>query len=519
MTSETLRYPIDIQSFPKLRKGGYVYVDKTGLIYDMVNSGVTYMFLSRPRRFGKSLLTSTLHSYFAGQKELFKGLAIERLEKDWTPYPVLHFDMSGGKHLTAEALEQYLLDQLAVFENTYGIESDSPYTNLRLKHLIRTAFEKTGRPVVLLIDEYDAPLLDVVHQDDTLRQMRDIMRNFYSPLKSCDDWLRCVFLTGITKFSQLSIFSEFNNIKNISMMPRYASLCGITESEMHEFLMPGISRLAAQKGYTTAQTLAALKALYDGYHFCWPSPDIYNPYRLLNALNDGSLDSYWFDTGTPTYLIEMLRKMNVVPSEIAPRQVRASAFNAPAEKLASVTPLLYQSGCLTIQGYEEPGMYTLGFPNKEVRIGLMECLLPNYISEADVERSQSVIYKIYKHLNSNDVAEALRCLQAYLLTVPYAENASSEGHFQQLLYVIFSLLGYYVDVEVRTPRGRVDLVARTSTHLYLFELKLNKDAQTAMNQINVKDYASRFALSGLPVVKVAVNFDAQQRTITDWLIA
>jgi hypothetical protein len=309
-------YPIGIQTFEKIRTRNYMYVDKTEYIYRMVHADSNYFFLSRPRRFGKSLLTSTLEAYFQGRKDLFKGLAMDLLETEWTEYPVLRFDMSLGKHMEKEQLERYLSSQLELMEHKYGILTESPDANIRLTNLIRRAYEQTGRQVVVLIDEYDAPLLDVVHEEKNLPVLRNIMRNFYSPLKACDPYLRFVFLTGITKFSQLSIFSELNNIKNISMLPEYAAICGITEEEMATQMDEDLDILAGRLNVNREEVVKKLKAHYDGYHFAWPSPDIYNPFSLLNAFADGRLDSYWFGSGTPTYLIEMLNKFGVLPSKI-----------------------------------------------------------------------------------------------------------------------------------------------------------------------------------------------------------
>ena len=477
-----------------------------------------YIFLSRPRRFGKSLLVSTLQAYYEGRKDLFKGLFIETVEKDWTEYPVLRLSMASGKHMEKDQLERYLLNILQENERRLGISSDSKDPNVRLKNLIFSAYEKTGKKVVVLIDEYDAPLLDVVHEKETLPVLRNVMRNFYSPLKDCDPYLEFVFLTGITKFSQLSIFSELNNLKNISMRPDYAAVCGITEEEMLTQMSDYIDDFAEAQQITRDEAIEGLKQQYDGYHFTWPSPDIYNPFSLLNAFQDHDYTNYWFGSGTPTYLIEMLRKYNVVPSKIGGRLVLASAFDAPTENMKDITPLLYQSGYITIKEYDRASkLYTLDIPNTEIRVGLMESLLPNYVNEFYVEGG-TTIGCMYLALLKEDLDEMFRLLQAYLLTVPYCDNANSEGHYQQLLYVIFSLFGRYVDVEVHTPTGRVDIVMKTAKALYLFELKLNMSAQTAINQIDLKDYSSKFALSGLPIVKVGINFDPERRTIGDWKV-
>ena len=511
-------YPIGIQTFSKIREGNYLYIDKTAYVYRMTHSASSYMFLSRPRRFGKSLLTSTLHSYFSGRKDLFHGLAMEKLEKEWTEYPVLHFDMSTAKHADSEQLLQELNLKLYGYEQIYGRLDEEVNPNQRLMGLIKRAYEQTGKKVVVLIDEYDAPLLDVVHERENLDVLRNIMRNFYSPLKACDPYLRYVFLTGITKFSQLSIFSELNNIENISMDEPYAAICGISEDEIRSQMEEDVDRLAKNLEVTPEEALMKLKENYDGYHFTYPSPDIYNPFSLLTAMEKGKIGSYWFGSGTPTYLIKMLDKFGVKPSEIGRKQLKSSAFDAPTETMTDAVPLLYQSGYITIKDYNKMlDLYTLDIPNKEVRLGLMESLLPHYVDNKTPEATTMVAYLFYD-IQNGDMDAALHRLQEFLSTIPYCDNTRFEGHYQQVFYIIFSLLGYYVDVEVRTPRGRVDIVLRTKTTLYVMELKLDKSAGEAMEQIDLKNYPERFALCGLPVVKVAVSFDSERCTIGDWEI-
>ena len=510
-------YPIGIQTFSEIREKNYLYIDKTEYVYHMTHFA-KYVFLSRPRRFGKSLLTSTLHSYFSGRKDLFQGLAMERLEKEWIEYPVLHFDMSTAKHVDKEQLLQELNLKLSEHESVYGKGEEEINPNQRLMGLIKRAYEQTGRQVVVLIDEYDAPLLDVVHEKENLGVLRNIMRNFYSPLKACDPYLKYVFLTGITKFSQLSIFSELNNIKNISMDEPYAAICGITEDEMLTQMKEDVERLAVKLEITPEEVLLKLKENYDGYHFTYPSPDIYNPFSLLNAFADGKFGSYWFGSGTPTYLIKMLEKFGVEPSEIGNNHAEVSAFDAPTETMTDIIPLLYQSGYITIKDYDESiDLYTLDIPNKEVRLGLMKSLLPNYVASKTRETTTMVAY-LSRDIRNDDMDSALRRLQTFLSTIPYCDNTRYEGHYQQMFYIIFSLLGSFVDVEVRTPRGRVDVVLRTKTTLYVMELKLDKTAGEAMEQINLKNYPERFALCGLPVVKVAINFDSERCTIGEWII-
>ncbi len=512
-------YPLGIQTFERIRKEDKLYIDKTEYVYHMTHTSGTYFFLARPRRFGKSLLVSTLQSYFEGKKDLFKGLAIEKLEQEWTEYPVLHFDMSGGKHMDKEQLERYLGFILENEEKKWGIDHPQIDINNRLTELINTAYEKSGKQVVVLIDEYDAPLLDVAHDEDLLKELRNVMRNFYSPLKYREPVLRFVFLTGITKFSQLSIFSELNNITLLSMNDDYAGICGITEEELLTQMSEDIEELAEKRGITKEQAIEKLKENYDGYHFTAESPDVFNPYSLLNCFNEKKFGSYWFASGTPTYLINMMRHYDVQPTDITRVEADASEFDAPTENMTTIMPLLYQSGYITIKDYNEDyDYYTLDIPNKEVRVGLTKSLIPSYVTQNTLATTNTARC-IAQALDKRDMDGALQLLQTFLGTIPYCNVTNYEGHYQQMLFIIFSLLiDYLVDVEVHTPKGRVDIVLLTKTDLYLIELKLNKDAQTAMRQINLKNYRQRFALSCKPVTKVGVNFDGTTGNITDWVI-
>ena len=516
----TKLYPIGMQTFSEIREEDFLYVDKTEYIYRMTHTSGKYFFLARPRRFGKSLLVSTMQSYFEGKKELFKGLAVDKLEKEWTEYPVLHFDMSGGKHMEPEQLELYLGYILEDQEKKWGINEPRIGANNRLIDLINTAYEKSGKQVVVLIDEYDAPMLDVAHEKEQLDVLRNIMRNFYSPLKYSEAKLRFVFLTGITKFSQLSIFSELNNITNVSMDDEYAGICGITKEELLENMSDDIDMLADALGYSREMMIAKLKENYDGYHFSKKSPDVFNPYSLLNCFSKKELGAFWFSSGTPTYLINMLRLFGVLPTEIAPTEAVSSSFNAPTENMKTITPLLYQSGYVTIKEYDpETRIYTLDIPNKEIKVGLFDNLLPNYVDGVSAERGNVAIAKMALLIGKRNMDGALHLLQDFLGTVPYCNVTNYEGHYQQMLFIIFTLLtNYLVDVEVHTPRGRVDIVLLTKTDLYVVELKLNKSAQAAMQQINLKNYRQRFALCGLPITKVGINFDSTQGTIEDWVI-
>ena len=512
-------YPIGIQTFERIREEDNLYVDKTKYIYRMTHTDGKYFFLSRPRRFGKSLLVSTFQSYFEGKRELFRGLAIEKLEKEWNTYPVLHFDMSGGKHLEKEQLERYLLYILEDNEKRFDIECSSIDTNVRLMNLIETIYRQTGKQVVVLIDEYDAPLLDVVHDDNGLEELRYVMRNFYSPLKKSEPMLRFVFMTGITKFSQLSIFSELNNITNISMDEPYAGICGITEEELLTQMSDDIDILAQHLAIDREEAICKLKEHYDGYHFCWPSPDVYNPFSLLNCFAKQKIDSYWFGSGTPTYLINMMRKYKVQPSQISTTRAKASSFDAATETMTNLTPLLYQSGYLTIKDCDmETGIYTLDIPNKEIFIGLFESLLPGYLSSA-ADDGKVVMADISTLLKKDDIDGALQLLADFLETVPYCDNTNYEGHYQQVFYIMFALLtDYRIGVEQRTAKGRIDITLDTQTAVYVMELKFGKTAQEALDQINAKHYADKFSLSGKRIVKVGLNFTVKDEENTlEWV--
>ena len=475
----TRRYPIGIQTFEKIRNGNLVYVDKTEYIYRMAKSGGCYFFLNRPRRFGKSLLMSTMKCYFEGKRELFKGLAIEKLEKDWPEYPVLHFSMADGKHMEEDRLQRYLLFSIEENERRFGIKSESTDPNVRLKNLIIAVHEMTGKQVVILIDEYDAPLLDVVHEDTQLPILRNVMRNFYSPLKGCDPYLHFVFLTGITKFSQLSIFSELNNIKNISMLPEYEGICGITKDELLTQMSEDIDELAASQKLTREQTIEKLRSNYDGYHFTWPSSDIYNPYSLLNCFADKMFHMYWFSSGTPTYLIEMMRKFDVVPSDIGEgMDAVLSEFDAPTERLESMTPLLYQSGYLTIKDYDDfSEVYHLGIPNKEIRVGLFQSLLPKYLGPKG-GRGGTAVAKMAAFINRDNMDGALQLMRDFLATVPYCDNTK-----------------------------------------FIVETKFEESAEAALRQINDNGYADAYKNVGKPITKVGINFKIKgEANFAEWVI-
>ncbi len=519
------KYPIGIQTFSEIIRKGYVYVDKTALIHQLV-SEKKYVFLSRPRRFGKSLLSSTLHSYFKGEKELFAGLQIEELETEWNSYPVLHFDFSTAKnHFDIKEIRKEILRQIAVLEEQYHWNGDVEQTpGQRLDTLIRYIFRQTGKQVVVIIDEYDAPMLDVLHDEALLADLRILMQEFYAPLKPCDPYLRFVFITGITKFSQLSIFSIINNLKNISMSPQYSALCGITEKELLDVFAEDIACMAEENGLTPEEMHDKLKEQFDGYHFTRNSEDVYNPFSLLNAFDEKSVGSYWFATGTPTYLIRQLQRFRTDITSLDDIQAPAGAFDRPTEAMTDALPLLYQSGYLTIKGYDAHwDTYHLSIPNKEVRIGLMENLLPLYTQLGDYE-NQGFIRQFCQALDAEDLDAALTALRAYMAGIPYTDGMKSvlddvgkaEGFYEYLFYVLFSCMNQYVRTQVRTNTGRIDMVVYFRHSICVFELKINRPAVDALRQIDEKGYLLPYTADGRKLVKCGISFNTTTRNVEEW---
>lgn len=383
--AQTRRYPIGIQTFSEIRERNYLYIDKTQYLVDFIDKGYKYVFLSRPRRFGKSLFASMIHAYYEGRKDLFEGLAMGEYEKDWVKHPVLHFDMSAAKHMDTKQLDNYLDYLLLPYEKQFGTEENKDKApNIRFANIVKAAYEQTGRKVALIIDEYDAPLLDVVHEEQNLAALRRAMQNFYSPIKSLDPYLEFVFLTGITKFAQLSIFSELNNLFNISMYDQYSAICGISSEELHTQMQPDVERLAEHLHLSVDETFERLKRKYDGYHFSKNSEDVYNPFSLIKALASGDIGDYWFDSGTPTYIIKLLQKYNVGLRDLTGQDAGVSDFDVSPENMTTVLPLLYQSGYLTIKHYDPMiDLYTLGYPNEEVHTGMVRSLAANYLTPAE----------------------------------------------------------------------------------------------------------------------------------------
>ena len=503
--------------FEDLRNNDYIYVDKTALIYQLVNTNKIY-FLSRPRRFGKSLLVSTLEAYFLGKKELFNGLDMEQLEKDWTVYPVLHIDFSGSKYMEAESLRASINVQLLLWENVYGRQEGEDTFSLRLEGIIRRAYEQTGQQVVVLVDEYDAPMLDSNNNHELQHEIRGIMRDFFSPLKKSGKYLRFLFLTGISKFSQMSIFSELNNLQNVSMSDNYSTICGITEQELLTQMKIDVEQMAQANDETYEEACAHLKKQYDGYHFSKSCVDVYNPFSLINAFAQKSYENYWFSTGTPTFLIELLQQMNFDIRLLDRMDAKPEDFDKATDCLTDPIPVLYQSGYLTIKGYDPDfQLYTLAYPNKEVRKGFIESLMPAYVHLPARENTFYVVSFI-KDLRIGHLEECLERLKSFFASIPNKLNNKEEKHYQTIFYLFFRLMGQYIDVEVDTAIGRADAVVKLQDTIYVFEFKVDGTPEEALAQINSKGYAIPYQADHRKIVKVGVNFDSATRTIGEWKI-
>lgn len=515
---EIRKYPVGIQTFSKIREGNFVYIDKTKYIVEFLKQGSKYVFLSRPRRFGKSLFVSTLHAYYEGNKELFEGLALGDYEKNWIKHPVLHFDMSTAKHMDVNGLLSELNLQLAQYERIYGRDEDAVNPNQRLLCLVKRACQQTGQKVVLLIDEYDAPLLDVVHEKENLKPLRQTMQNFYSPIKYLDPWLEFTFITGITKFSQLSIFSEINNLDNISMFDQYSAICGISKTELLTQMKPDVEILAKALGKTFDETVEELKNFYDGYHFSKNSEDVYNPFSLVKALRSQDISAYWFSSGTLSYLIKTLQKYHVGILDIEKKRASVDDFDVSPEQMTSAIPLLYQSGYLTIKKYN-PIMqsFQLDYPNKEVRLGMVKSLAPNYLSPIQ-ENNNGFVFDFLEQLYDGTMDGALQKMQAYLASISNRLANKNEKDFQTVFYLIFNLLGAYIKVEEDSAIGRADVVLHMPDTIYVMELKYDKSADEALQQIDDKGYLIPYSADGKRLVKVGVNYDSDKRTIEEWKI-
>ena len=528
MVTRRRNYPVGIQTFSEIIRGDYVYIDKTDLMWQMQHKR-KYIFLSRPRRFGKSLLSSTLHSFFEGQKDLFKGLKVMKLEDEWEKYAVIHLDLSEAKGLDSV---NDLKEKLRFLMKPFYLSEEKDYSKMSpgtiLSDTIQKLYQQTGKQAVVIIDEYDAPLLDLLHDSHILSEFRKVMQEFYMPLKAKEQYIRFCFITGITKFSQLSIFSTINNLTNITMWPEFSAICGITEKELVEQMQEDIELMANKNRLSVDEMHAKLKMQYDGYHFSEDSEEIYNPFSLLKAFDSKKLGSYWFESGTPSFLISEMRHFQTDIMSLDQLEVPSTAFDQPTEAMDDALPLLYQSGYLTIKEYNpELDIYTLSIPNQEVRVGYTKGLLPSYtgLKAADVQTGFAA--KFWTALKENDIESAMDEMKSYLASLPYVEGfkkkleniSTAEGFYEYTLYLIFSMLNVYVRTQVKCRGGRTDMVVWMPDTIYVFELKAGGTAEEALKQINDKGYAIPYMADGRKVLKVGVTFDIKTRTIGSWLTA
>lgn len=510
-------YPIGIQNFGEVRCGGYVYVDKTKYIYELARTG-KYYFLGRPRRFGKSLLISTMEAYFKGKKNLFKGLAIEKLEEKWEEHPVLHLDLNTADYECDESLKELLGDALTRWEADYGTLPTETSLTLRFKGIIQRACEKTGKKVVILIDEYDKPLIQTISNKDLQDKYRATMKALYSVLKTQDEYIRFAFLTGVTKFGKVSIFSDLNNLTDISTNKEYSAICGITEAEIHENFDGPLHELAQANGLTYEEACAQLKKMYDGYHFALNTPGVYNPFSLINALRFKEFGNYWFETGTPSFLVELLKASEYDLSKLEGDEVDSAVLGSVESYTDNPIPMIYQSGYLTIKSYDKRfDCYKLAFPNDEVKVSFIKYLVPTYVPK-DRNGSRFTPKKFIKDVEAGDAESFMARLQSFFANTSYEIIGDMEKYFQNALFIVFTMLGFYSEVERRTSKGRIDIVLRTPHYIYLVECKLDKSAEEALNQIDSKGYALPYACEGRKLYKIGVNFSSETRGISDYKI-
>ena len=511
-------YPIGIQNFEKIRKDGYVYVDKTALIHRLVTTG-TYYFLSRPRRFGKSLLISTLEAYFRGKKELFKGLAMESLEKDWTEYPVLHLDLNSGRYMEPKDLDSVLTRHLDGWEEDYGMTSRYSDLESRFVDVIETACKKTGRQVVILIDEYDKPIVNNLDKPELSEYYRKTLQGFYGVIKSMGEQTKFCLLTGVSKIGKLSVFSTLNNLTDISLNADYADICGISENELRKYFDTSVSELASTHSITKDECYAKLKRMYDGYHFCEDSDGMYNPFSLLNTFYAGKFRDYWFETGTPTLLVNVMKQTSFDVTTLSDNVViPAAKLNGMQDIANKPVSLFFQTGYLTIKGYDsEYNEYRLGFPNDEVKNGFLNFIYAYYVPVNPADDSTTTS-QLAKALKAGDPYKFMRTLEALFANTTYQIQGDSEKNFQYAMYIIMELLGEYVEAERHTSNGRIDLLLQTKDYIYIIELKIDNTADAALQQIEEKGYAKPFANDPRKLFKIGVSFSTENRRIEDWKI-
>ena len=508
--------PIGEQSFVKLRTKNRLYVDKTEFIYRMIQDG-TYYFLSCPRRFGKSLLLNTIEAFFQGKKELFDGLYIASKEQDWAVHPVLHLDFSSMIEASEENLFRIINDFLDEQEALYGGKEGETDIALRFKWVIRNAYEKTQQPVVILVDEYDKPLLISINNPDLQDKYREILRGFYSMLKMQDTYIGFALLTGITKFSKVSIFSDLNNLRDISMTKQYASICGLTDEEVDRDLTPYIQNFADEKGVSYDEAREEMRQMYDGYHFAADSPGLYNPFSLMNALWWKDSKGYWFESGTPTMLVEMLKRQHYVLSDFD-ESIDTTRLDSKDGSGDSIVPLLYQSGYLSVDKMSADGKTCwLTFPNNEVRDGFFKFLLPYYTS-VQKDRKNPAIDEFVADICSGNVEQFLQRLQSFFADFQYDAQTTPESHFRNVLYILCKLMGLQVDAEYQTSDGRIDLLLRTDKFVYIIECKIDSTARIALDQIKSKEYALPWSLDNREKILIGLNFSTTTRRPDDWLI-
>ena len=510
--------PIGMQSFEAVRKADYLYVDKTKHLERLVTTN-KYYFLSRPRRFGKSLFLSTLKAYFLGKKELFKGLYIETVEKDWKEYPVLYLDLNSGIYDSEERLLNNLNYHLSEWEEQYNIQTKFVNPEDRFSNIIKTAVKQTGKQVVVLVDEYDKPLLQTIDNEELHDKFKGILKGVYSVLKSCDEYIRFGFLTGVTKFSKISLFSDLNNLMDISLDENYTDICGITEEEIKTNFKEHLQAFAEKENTTKEDILSQLKAMYDGYHFSEnTSIDIYNPFSLLNSLTERKFRNYWFQTGTPTFLIKLLQENDYDLKDLSEGNITARDLTSKESMLSAPVALFYQSGYLTIKDYDkELQEYTLGYPNKEVEQSFLEFLLPRYVHTID-DKSASYLSKFIKDLRAGRIEDFLEKMKVFFAGIPYDIIKDTENYYQTILFLICRLVGFYSQAEYRTSRGRMDMVIKTKDYIYVFEFKFDKSAKEALEQIDSKDYPLAFQQDERKLYKVGVNFSSQTKNIDEYII-
>lgn len=508
-----MKYPIGIQNFEEIRREGYAYVDKTELVWKMVSEG-KYYFLSRPRRFGKSLLISTIEAYFEGKRELFEGLAIADKEDEWKAYPIMHLDLNVKKYDSPSSLEDILNRALFGWERQFPPQWKEESLEGRFELVVRAAFEKTGQQVVVLIDEYDKPLLQAIGNDALQTEYRNTLKAFYGVLKSCDKYIKLAFLTGVTKFGKVSVFSDLNNLMDISMLPAYSNVCGITEAELHTYFDGSVQELAVNNGMTKDECYGRLRLYYDGYYFNeYTKEGVYNPFSVLCTLNSKVFRDYWFETGTPSFLVYQLKKTCYPLDAMTREELTADALNSIDIMDENPLPLLYQSGYLTLKGYDKVfGTYVLGFPNREVEQGFIKYLLPYYTPKTP-DKSLFSISHFVRDVQNGDAEGFMRRLEAFFATGDYQVMGNKEIYFQNTLYVFFKLMGFYVDVERHTTDGRMDIVMQTADYVYIIELKINQSAAVALKQIEEKGYANAFAGDKRKLFLIGLNFSTETRLI------